>query len=89
MRGLKVGFGGHLVMDRLDIDVRRGEVLGFVGASGAGKSVFTRTVLGLLPKLAERSKSTGAISTVSAPPSAAASNSAGACCSSRAPCSPG
>ena len=52
MRGLKVGFGDHLVMDGLDIDVRRGEVLGLVGASGAGKSVFTRTVLGLLPKLA-------------------------------------
>jgi phospholipid/cholesterol/gamma-HCH transport system ATP-binding protein len=52
VRGLKVGFGDHLVMDGLDIDVRRGEVLGLVGASGAGKSVFTRTVLGLLPKLA-------------------------------------
>jgi phospholipid/cholesterol/gamma-HCH transport system ATP-binding protein len=52
VRGLKVGFGDHLVMDGLDLDVLRGEVLGFVGASGAGKSVFTRTVLGLLPKLA-------------------------------------
>ena len=52
VRGLKVGFGDHLVMDGLDIDVRRGEVLGLVGASGAGKSVFTRTVLGLLPKRA-------------------------------------
>ena len=52
VRGLKVGFGDHLVMDGLDIDVRRGEVLGLVGASGAGKSVFTRTVLGLLPKQA-------------------------------------
>jgi len=52
VRGLKVGFGDRLVMDGLDIDVRRGEVLGFVGASGAGKSVFTRAVLGLLPKRA-------------------------------------
>ena len=52
VRGLKVGFGDRLVMDGLDIDVRRGEVLGLVGASGAGKSVFTRTVLGLLPKRA-------------------------------------
>ncbi len=50
VRGLKVGFGDRLVMDGLDLDVRRGEVLGFVGASGAGKSVFTRAVLGLLPK---------------------------------------
>ena len=39
-------------MDGLDLDVYRGEVLGFVGASGAGKSVLTRTILGLLPKRA-------------------------------------
>ena len=48
MRGLKVGFGDHLVMDGLDLDLYRGEVLGFVGASGAGKSVLTRTILGLV-----------------------------------------
>ncbi len=37
-------------MDGLDLDVRRGEVLGFVGGSGTGKSVLTRTILGLVPK---------------------------------------
>lgn len=52
VRGLKVGFGEELVMDGLDLDVYRGEVLGFVGASGAGKSVLTRAILGLLPKRA-------------------------------------
>jgi len=52
VRGLKVGFGERLVMDGLDLDLYRGEVLGFVGASGAGKSVLTRTILGLLPKRA-------------------------------------
>ena len=52
VRGLKVGFGDHLVMDGLDLDLYRGEVLGFVGASGAGKSVLTRAILGLLPKRA-------------------------------------
>ena len=52
VRGLKVGFGDHLVMDGLDLDLYRGEVLGFVGASGAGKSVLTRTILGLLHKRA-------------------------------------
>jgi phospholipid/cholesterol/gamma-HCH transport system ATP-binding protein len=52
VRGLKVGFGDHLVMDGLDLDLYRGEVLGFVGASGAGKSVLTRTILGLVPKQA-------------------------------------
>jgi phospholipid/cholesterol/gamma-HCH transport system ATP-binding protein len=52
VRGLDVGFDGRLVIAGLDLDVRRGEVLGFVGASGAGKSVFARAVLGLLPKRA-------------------------------------
>ena len=52
VRGLEVGFGDKLVMRGLDLDIRRGEVLGFVGASGAGKSVLTRTILGLLPKRA-------------------------------------
>jgi phospholipid/cholesterol/gamma-HCH transport system ATP-binding protein len=50
VRGLKVGFGDKLVMDGLDLDLYRGEVLGFVGPSGAGKSVLTRTILGLLHK---------------------------------------
>ena len=52
VRGLEVGFGEHLVMRGLDLDLWRGEVLGFVGASGAGKSVLTRTILGLQPKRA-------------------------------------
>src|ERR1700721_3545496 len=52
VRGLEVGCGDKLVMNGLDLDVYRGEVLGFVGASGAGKSVLTRTILGLIPKSA-------------------------------------
>jgi phospholipid/cholesterol/gamma-HCH transport system ATP-binding protein len=50
VRDLRVGFGERLVLDGLDLDVRRGEILGFVGASGAGKSVLMRTIIGLLPK---------------------------------------
>ncbi len=34
----------------MTIDVLRGEILGFVGSSGAGKSVLLRTIVGLLPK---------------------------------------
>lgn len=52
VRGLTVGFGSKLVLDRLDLDVHAGEILGFVGASGAGKSVLMRTVLRLLPRQA-------------------------------------
>jgi phospholipid/cholesterol/gamma-HCH transport system ATP-binding protein len=50
VRDLVVGFGKRLVMDGLDLDVLRGEVLGFVGGSGMGKSVLMRTILGLVPK---------------------------------------
>ncbi len=50
VRDLVVGFGPKIIMRGLDLDVRRGEVLGFVGGSGQGKSVLTRTILGLVPK---------------------------------------
>jgi len=49
-RGVKVGFGEKLVLDGVDLDVYRGEILGFVGGSGAGKSVLMRTIIGLIPK---------------------------------------
>ncbi|MBT9372411.1 ATP-binding cassette domain-containing protein [Rhizobium sp. CSW-27] len=49
VRDLTVGFGQKTVLEHLDLDVYRGEILGFVGASGTGKSVLMRTVLRLLP----------------------------------------
>ena len=45
-----VAFGDNVVLDKLSLDVRRGEILGFVGASGAGKSVLLRAILGLTRK---------------------------------------
>ncbi len=50
VRDLVVQFGDHKVMDGLNLDVFRGEVLGFVGGSGQGKSVLLRTILGLVQK---------------------------------------
>ena len=47
---LVVGFGEHTVIDHLNLDVCEGESLGLVGASGGGKSVLMRTLVGLLPK---------------------------------------
>jgi len=47
VRDVTVAFGDNVVLDRLSLDIQRGEILGFVGASGAGKSVLLRTVLGL------------------------------------------
>jgi phospholipid/cholesterol/gamma-HCH transport system ATP-binding protein len=50
VRDLVVGFGRHIVLNKIDLDVYRGEILGFVGGSGAGKSVLLRTIIGLLPR---------------------------------------
>jgi len=50
VRDLVVAFGERTVLKGLNLDIRRGEILGFVGPSGQGKSVLTRTLLGLVPK---------------------------------------
>ncbi|WP_019959679.1 ABC transporter ATP-binding protein [Woodsholea maritima] len=47
VRGLHTQFGSHVVHDNLDLEVRRGEILGIVGGSGTGKSVLLNTILGL------------------------------------------
>jgi phospholipid/cholesterol/gamma-HCH transport system ATP-binding protein len=47
VQGLVNRFGRQTVHDGLDLEVRRGEVLGVVGGSGTGKSVLLRTIVGL------------------------------------------
>ncbi len=47
VRGLVTRFGEQVVHDHLDLDVRRGEILGVVGPSGCGKSVLLREIVGL------------------------------------------
>ena len=54
IRGLVNRFGNQTVHDGLDLDVRRGEILGVVGGSGTGKSVLMRAILGLRPPQAGR-----------------------------------
>lgn len=45
--GLKNGFGEQIVHEDLNLEVRRGEILGVVGGSGTGKSVLMRSIIGL------------------------------------------
>ena len=47
VRQLDTRFGSHVIHERLDLEVRRGEILGIVGGSGTGKSVLLNTMLGL------------------------------------------
>jgi phospholipid/cholesterol/gamma-HCH transport system ATP-binding protein len=88
VRDLVVGFGSRVVIDHLSLEVRAGEIIGLVGASGGGKSVLLRTLIGLLPKRS---------GTIDFPGEAAGAavrrgvrwlpTAAAACCSSRARCS--
>ncbi|MBF6602103.1 MAG: ABC transporter ATP-binding protein, partial [Sphingorhabdus sp.] len=40
VKGLRNSFGPQVVHENLDLDVRKGEILGVVGGSGTGKSVL-------------------------------------------------
>ncbi len=62
IEGLVTGFGDQLVHDGVDLELRRGEILGLVGGSGTGKSVLMRAVLGLQPMRA------GSVSLFGEPP---------------------
>lgn len=48
VEGLVKTFGATRALDGLDLDVRRGEVHGFLGPNGSGKSTTIRILLGLM-----------------------------------------
>lgn len=45
---LSKAFGRFVAVDRLSFDVRKGEIFGFLGSNGAGKSTTIRMLCGLL-----------------------------------------
>ncbi len=47
IRGLRNSFEDQVIHNDLDLDVKRGEILGVVGGSGTGKSVLMRSIIGL------------------------------------------
>ncbi len=54
IEGLKTQFGPQVIHEGLDLQVRKGEVLGVVGGSGTGKSVLLREIIGLIKPAAGR-----------------------------------
>ncbi len=47
-RGLTHGFGRRAVLDNVDIDIKRGELVSVIGPNGAGKTTLIRVLLGLV-----------------------------------------
>jgi ABC-2 type transport system ATP-binding protein len=47
-RGLSKRYGGFLALDRVDFQVRRGEILGYLGPNGSGKTTTGRMMTGLM-----------------------------------------
>jgi ABC-2 type transport system ATP-binding protein len=48
VRGMTKRFGTRTAVDHMDLQVRRGEICGFLGPNGSGKTTFLRMLCGLL-----------------------------------------
>jgi ABC-2 type transport system ATP-binding protein len=59
-RGLTVRFGAFTAVDRISFAVARGEIFGFLGANGAGKTTAIRMLIGLLAPTSGAARVAGA-----------------------------
>jgi len=48
-RGLSKAFGTTIALDKIDLNVEEGRILGLIGPNGAGKSTALNAILGLTP----------------------------------------
>ncbi len=52
IKGLKLGYGGRVLLENIDFEVHRGEVFVILGGSGCGKSTLLKHMIGLYPPMA-------------------------------------
>lgn len=48
---LKANYGTHTVLERINLNVDKGEIVSLIGPSGSGKSTLLRVLMGLLPPI--------------------------------------
>lgn len=48
LHNLVVGYGGQILVDKVNLDILRGDFVAIVGANGSGKSTLVKTILGLM-----------------------------------------
>ena len=49
VEGLRKAYGDHVVLDDVELTVRRGEKIGIIGVNGAGKTTLLRAIAGEIP----------------------------------------
>lgn len=49
IRGMSKSFGRNRVLDHINLDVKRGTVMGLMGENGAGKSTLMKVLGGIIP----------------------------------------
>lgn len=49
MKNVSFGYNGELVIDSINLKIKRGEFLGIIGPNGSGKTTLLKILLGLLP----------------------------------------
>ncbi len=48
VQNVSKSFGTHVVLDNINLDINSGEIIGIIGASGAGKTTFLNALIGFI-----------------------------------------
>jgi len=55
-RGDRAGKGSFTALDKITLEVKKGEVLGVIGRNGSGKSTMLRVIAGIIGQIKARSR---------------------------------